>query len=153
MQVLKEKYSIYCVFLVFSILSWISITHTKKVLVYIKHPISLVIFMSFITFLLMLFMVGTGFVSSPGDTWRDIESITSNDMLLLLLIALIFSFGRIIFTTLLKHHDPRTIKISGYMISTLVSGGALYLMKRKSFTTSRYLGFALLAIGGYLFIV
>ncbi len=109
--------------------------------------------MSFITFIIMLFMVGCGFVSSLGNTWRDIETIAPNDMLLLLLIALIISFGRILFTTLLKHHDPRTIKISGYMISTLVSGGALYLMKRKSFTASRYLGFTLLAIGGYLFIV
>lgn len=153
MQVLKEKYSIYCVFLVFSLLSWISITHTKKILVHIKNPISLVILMSFITFILMLFMVGCGIVSSPRDTLRDIDSIASRDMLILLLIAVIFSIGRIIFSTLLKHHDPRTIKISGYMISTLVSGGALYLMKRKSFTASRYLGFTLFAIGGYLFIV
>jgi drug/metabolite transporter (DMT)-like permease len=101
----------------------------------------------------MLFMVGCGIVSSPRDTLRDIDSIASRDMLILLLIAVIFSIGRIIFSTLLKHHDPRTIKISGYMISTLVSGGALYLMKRKSFTASRYLGFTLFAIGGYLFIV
>ena len=153
MQVLKEKYSIYFVFLVFSMLSWFSIRHTKKILVHIKNPISLVMFMSFVTFILMLFIIGCGFISSLGDTWRDIESITSNDMLVLLIIAVIFLIGRILFTTLLKHHDPRTIKISGYMISTLVSGGALYLMKRKSFTASRYLGFTLLAIGGYLFIV
>lgn len=152
MQFLKEKYSIYCVFLIFSILSWVSITHTKRILDDIRNPISLVILSSFLTFIIILFMVCSGITSSPKDTWKDIGSIASNDMLLLLLVAVVFSFGRILFTTLLKHHDPRTIKITGYMISTLVSGGALYAMKRKSFTPSRYLGFTLMAIGGYLFI-
>lgn len=153
MKILKEKYSIYCVFLVFSILSWFSITHTKKILNQMENPISLVGLMSVLTCFIVLFTIGTGLVSSPDNTRRDIESIKQNDLLILVIIGLVFTIGRVMFSSLLKHHDPRTIKISGYMISTLVSGGALYVMKRRSFTASRYLGFALMAFGGYLFIV
>lgn len=118
-----------------------------------ENPISLVGLMSVVTCFIVLFTIGTGLVSSPDNTRRDIESIKQNDLLILVIIGLIFTIGRVMFSSLLKHHDPRTIKISGYMISTLVSGGALYVMKRRSFTASRYLGFALMAFGGYLFIV
>ena len=153
MNFLEKEYSIYCVFLVFSILSWLSMLHVKKILVKIDQPTSLVMFMSLVKFIIILGIVLSGVIVSPTNTLKDIKIIESTDIALLVLIAIIFTIGRILFSSLLKHHDPRTIKISGYMISTLVSGGALYVMKRKSFTASRYLGFAFMALGGYLFIV
>lgn len=152
MKVFEKEYSIYCIFLVFSILSWLSILHVKKILLMIEQPLSLVMFMSFVKFIIILSIVLSGAIVSPSTILKDIKIIKPADIALLILIAIIFTIGRILFSTLLKHHDPRTIKISGYMISTVVSGGALYVMKRKNFTTSRYVGFALMALGGFLYI-
>jgi protein-S-isoprenylcysteine O-methyltransferase Ste14 len=118
----------------------------------IEQPLSLVMFMSFVKFIIILSIVLSGAIVSPSTILKDIKIIKPADIALLILIAIIFTIGRILFSTLLKHHDPRTIKISGYMISTVVSGGALYVMKRKNFTTSRYVGFALMALGGFLYI-
>ena len=152
MKISTEKYLIYLIFLVFSILSWLSIIHTKKILNRIQNPISLVLFTSLINVITLIIIISLEFNSSPQESIHDLLSVSSTDLLLLVAIAMIFTFGRITFSTSLKHHDPRTIKISGFMVSTFVSGGALYLLRDKTFTTSRYAGFLLMAIGGYLFI-
>lgn len=153
MSLLEKEYSIYAILFVFSIVSWISILQIKKLLVKMENPISLVLFMSFVNFIIIFGIVFSGIFSTQNEIWNDITSIETFDIALLVLTAIISSVGRILFSTLLKYHDPRTMKISGYMMSTLVSGSALYLMRREIFTTSRYIGFTMMALGGYLFIV
>lgn len=153
MSLLEKEYSIYAIFFVFSIVSWLSMLQIKKLLVQMEKPISLVLLMSFVNFIIIFGIVFSGILTTQNEIWRDITSIETFDIALLVLTAIFSSVGRILFSTLLKYHDPRTMKISGYMMSTLVSGTALYLMRRETFTASRYIGFTMMAFGGYLFIV
>lgn len=152
MNFLEKEYSIYGIFFIYSILSWFGIIHIKKILNKIKKPISLALLMYFIKWLIMLSIVIFGIVSSHQDIWNDITSIERNDIIILVLLGVVFTIGRLLFYELLKYHDPRVIKISKYIIAMLVSSGALYVLKKKNFTTSRYFGFVLMAFGGYLFI-
>ena len=43
------------------------------------------------------------------------------------------------------------MRISSFMISMAVSGGAVYIMGERELTIYRIIGFILMSIGGYLF--
>ena len=152
MDIPSDKYFMYIIFLCYSVLSWLSILHTKKILYDIKHPISLVLLTTLIGFIVTSMAITINILSSTKETIVDLRNVGFQNGIIFIVLTIAFTFGRIIFTSILKHHDPRIIRISSYIITTAVSAIALYLLHDKSFNTLNYMGFALMSMGGFLII-
>ena len=64
----------------------------------------------------MLSIVIFGIVSSHQDIWNDITSIERNDIIILVLLGVVFTIGRLLFYELLKYHDQESSKYPNILL-------------------------------------
>mgnify|MGYP003634212899 CR=1 FL=1 len=149
MSILKNKNSIYVFYVLVASIGWITSTYAKHIIGKIP-PTALVLFdlsISFI-FIILLVLFTTSKESNPIN---DLRGLTNLEWLGLVGLGLFGTTVRVFASSLLKHHAVETMRISAFMISMAVSGGAVYLLGEKELNVYRVIGFIMMAVGGYLF--
>lgn len=149
MSILKNKNSVYVFYILVASIGWITSTYAKHIIGKIS-PTALVLFDLSISFifinLLVLFTT-----SKESNHINQLRGLTNLEWAGLVGLALFGTTVRVFASSLLKHHAVETMRISGFMISMAVSGGAVYLLGEKELTIYRVIGFTMMAVGGYLF--
>lgn len=150
MSVLKHKNAVYIFYFVVASIGWITSAYAKHIVGKIS-PNALVLFdlttsFIFINLLVLLF-------NKKGDQnpINELRKLTNTEWLGLAGLGLFGTSVRVFASSLLQYHAVETMRLSSFMISMAVSGGAVYLMAERELTIYRVIGFLLMVAGGYMF--
>ena len=147
---LKSKYAVYMFFLLTSIFGWLTASYEKGLLKKI-NPTTMVFFDTIIATIVLGAIIITQYRKEPQKTVKEFSQLSNSDLWKITALGIFGTFIGVSASNLLKYHDVSDMEMSGFMISLFVSGIAIYLLAEKKFTTSRFMGFILLLIGGYFF--
>ena len=150
MSVLKHKNAVYIFYLVVASIGWVTSAYAKRIVGKIS-PNALVLFDLTISFIFInLFIL---FVNKKGEQnpFNELRKLSNIEWLGLAGLGLFGTSVRVFASSLLQHHAVETMRLSSFMISMAVSGGAVYLMGERELTIYRVIGFLLMATGGYMF--
>tara|TARA_B100000475_G_C14968978_1_gene303120 strand:- start:334 stop:792 length:459 start_codon:yes stop_codon:yes gene_type:complete len=150
MSVLKHKNAVYIFYLVVASIGWVTSAYAKRIVGKIS-PNALVLFDLTTSFIFInLFIL---FVNKKGEqnTFNELRKLSNIEWLGLAGLGLFGTSVRVFASSLLQHHAVETMRLSSFMISMAVSGGAVYLMGERELTIYRVIGFLLMATGGYMF--
>ena len=149
MSILKNKNSVYVFYILVASIGWITSSYAKHIIGKIT-PTALVLFDLSISFVFInLLVLFTN--SKDSNPINELRGLSNLEWLGLAGLGLFGTTVRVFSSSLLKHHAVETMRISAFMISMAVSGGAVYLLGEKELTIYRIIGFIMMAIGGYLF--
>lgn len=149
MSILKNKNSVYVFYILVASIGWITSSYAKHIIGKIT-PTALVLFDLSISFVFInLLVLFTN--SKDSNPINELRGLSNLEWLGLAGLGLFGTTVRVFSSSLLKHHAVETMRISAFMISMAVSGGAVYLLGEKEVTIYRIIGFIMMAIGGYLF--
>ena len=149
MSILKNKNSVYVFYILVASIGWITSSYAKHIIGKIT-PTALVLFDLSISFVFInLLVLFTN--SKESNPINELRGLSNLEWLGLAGLGLFGTTVRVFSSSLLKHHAVETMRISAFMISMAVSGGAVYLLGEKELTICRIIGFIMMAIGGYLF--
>lgn len=149
MSILKNKNSVYVFYILVASIGWITSSYAKHIIGKIT-PTALVLFDLSISFVFInLLVLFTN--SKESNPINELRGLSNLEWLGLAGLGLFGTTVRVFSSSLLKHHAVETMRISAFMISMAVSGGAVYLLGEKELTIYRIIGFIMMAIGGYLF--
>ena len=147
---LKSKYAVYIFFLLTSVFGWLTASYEKGLLKKI-NPTTMVFFDTIIATIVLGTIIITQYRKEPQKTVKELSQLSNSDLLKITALGIFGTFIGVSASNLLKYHNVSDMEMSGFMISLFVSGIAIYLLSEKKFTTSRFMGFILLLIGGYFF--
>lgn len=148
MSVLKHKNAVYVFYTIVAIVGWVTSAYAKHVVKKIS-PTALVLFDLTASFLFIVSLVM--FFDNGKNPIVELRSLSNTEWLGLAGLGLFGTSVRVFASSLLQYHAVETMRLSGFMISMAVSGGAVYLMNMNQFTIYKALGLALMTAGGYLF--
>ena len=149
MSILKNKYSVYVFYILVASIGWITSSYAKHIIGKIT-PTALVLFDLSISFVFInLLVLFTN--SKESNPINELRGLSNLEWLGLAGLGLFGTTVRVFSSSLLKHHAVETMRISAFMISMAVSGGAVYLLGEKELTIIRVIGFIMMSVGGYLF--
>lgn len=148
MNVLKHKNAVYVFYTIVAIVGWVTSAYAKHVVKKIS-PTALVLFDLTASFLFIVSLVM--FFDNGKNPIVELRSLSNTEWLGLAGLGLFGTSVRVFASSLLQYHAVETMRLSGFMISMAVSGGAVYLMNMNQFTIYKALGLALMTAGGYLF--
>ena len=149
-QFIKSRYAVYTFFLLTSVFGWLTASYEKGRLKKF-NPITMVFFDTIIATFVLGSILISQYRRKPQKTIREFTKLSFDDTWKLTTLGILGTLIGVIASNLLKYHDVSDMEMSGFMISLFVSGIAIYLLAEKEFTISRFMGFILLIIGGYLF--
>tara|TARA_Y100000589_G_C27179373_1_gene640119 strand:- start:1994 stop:2452 length:459 start_codon:yes stop_codon:yes gene_type:complete len=150
MSVLKHKNAVYIFYFVVASIGWITSAYAKHIVGKIS-PNALVLFdltTSFIFINLLVLLLNKKGDQNPIN---ELRKLTNTEWLGLAGLGLFGTSVRVFASSLLQYHAVETMRLSSFMISMAVSGGAVYLMAERELTIYRVIGFLLMAAGGYMF--
>ena len=150
MSVLKHKNAVYIFYFVVASIGWITSAYAKHIVGKIS-PNALVLFdltTSFIFINLLVLLLNKKGDQNPIN---ELRKLTNTEWLGLAGLGLFGTSVRVFASSLLQYHAVETMRLSSFMISMAVSGGAVYLMAERELTVYRVIGFLLMAAGGYMF--
>ena len=148
MSVLKHKNAVYVFYTIVAIVGWMTSAYAKHIVKKIS-PTALVLFDLTASFLFIVSLVM--FFDNGKNPIVELRSLSNTEWLGLVGLGLFGTSVRVFASSLLQYHAVETMRLSGFMISMAVSGGAVYLMNMNQFTIYKALGLALMTAGGYLF--
>ena len=148
MSVLKQKNAVYVFYTIVAIVGWVTSAYAKHIVKKIS-PTALVLFDLTASFLFIVSLVM--FFDNGKNPIVELRSLSNTEWLGLVGLGLFGTSVRVFASSLLQYHAVETMRLSGFMISMAVSGGAVYLMNMNQFTIYKALGLALMTAGGYLF--
>lgn len=148
MNVLKHKNAVYVFYTIVAIVGWVTSAYAKHIVKKIS-PTALVLFDLTASFLFIVSLVM--FFDNGKNPIVELRSLSNTEWLGLAGLGLFGTSVRVFASSLLQYHAVETMRLSGFMISMAVSGGAVYLMNMNQFTIYKALGLALMTAGGYLF--
>jgi hypothetical protein len=149
MSVLKNKNAVYIFYVVVAIIGWATSAYAKHIVKKIT-PKALVLFdlaSSFIFISLLVIFTSNG----KNSVISELRNLTNTEWLGLAGLGLFGTSVRVFASSLLQYHAVETMKLSGFMISMAVSGGAVYILAAQQFTLYKAIGLALMTAGGYIF--
>jgi hypothetical protein len=150
MSVLKHKNAVYVFYFVVSSIAWVTSAYAKRIVGKIS-PNALVLFDLLWSFIFInLFIL---ILNKKGDKnpITELRKLSNMEWLGLIGLGLFGTTVRVFASSLLQYHAVETMRLSSFMISMAVSGGAIYLMAERELTLYRMAGFLLMATGGYMF--
>ena len=150
MSVLKHKNAVYIFYFVVASIGWITSAYAKHIVGKIS-PNALVLFdltTSFIFINLLVLLLNKKGDQNPIN---ELRKLTNTEWLGLAGLGLFGTSVRVFASSLLQYHAVETMRLSSFMISMAVSGGAVYLMAERELTIYRVIGFLLMVAGGYMF--
>tara|TARA_Y100000592_G_C5459650_1_gene313277 strand:- start:32 stop:490 length:459 start_codon:yes stop_codon:yes gene_type:complete len=150
MSVLKHKNAVYIFYFVVASIGWITSAYAKHIVGKIS-PNALVLFdltTSFIFINLLVLLLNKKGDQNPIN---ELRKLTNTEWLGLAGLGLFGTSVRVFASSLLQYHAVETMRLSSFMISMAVSGGAVYLMAERELTIYRVIGFLLMTAGGYMF--
>ena len=150
MSVLKHKNAVYIFYFVVASIGWITSAYAKHIVGKIS-PNALVLFdltTSFIFINLLVLLLNKKGDQNPIN---ELRKLSNTEWLGLAGLGLFGTSVRVFASSLLQYHAVETMRLSSFMISMAVSGGAVYLMAERELTIYRVIGFLLMAAGGYMF--
>ena len=148
MSILKDKNTVYVFYTIVAIVGWVTSAYAKHIVKKIS-PTALVLFDLTASFLFIVSLVM--FFDNGKNPIVELRSLSNTEWLGLAGLGLFGTSVRVFASSLLQYHAVETMRLSGFMISMAVSGGAVYLMNMNQFTIYKALGLALMTAGGYLF--
>ena len=147
--ILKSKYTLWAFFVITAALGWLN-TKIDKSYVTKLSPTALVVVDAIIGTialgLVLLFNTGGSF----GNITKEMRNLEIKDIVKLLVLALVGSALGIFGTTLLEHHDVTELGTIEFLSALLVTSFAVIVLAEQKMTKTRAIGFAILAVGGYL---
>lgn len=149
MSVLKNKNAVYIFYVVVAIIGWATSAYAKHIVKKIT-PKALVLFdltASFIFISLLVIFTSNG----KNSVISELRNLTNTEWFGLAGLGLFGTSVRVFASMLLQYHAVETMKLSGFMISMAVSGGAVYILAAQQFTLYKAIGLALMTAGGYMF--
>ena len=150
MSVLKHKNAVYIFYLIVASIGWITSAYAKHIVGKIS-PNALVLFDLTASFIFINIVVFLSNKKGDKNPFNELRNLSNIEWLGLAGLGLFGTSVRVFASSLLQHHAVETMRISSFMISMAVSGGAVYLMGERELTIYRVIGFLLMAVGGYMF--
>lgn len=150
MSVLKDKNAVYIFYLVVASIGWVTSAYAKRIVGKIS-PNALVLFDLTASFIFINILVLLSNKKGEQNPFNELINLSNIEWLGLAGLGLFGTSVRVFASSLLQHHAVETMRLSSFMISMAVSGGAVYLMGERDLTIYRVIGFLLMATGGYMF--
>ena len=150
MSVLKHKNAVYIFYFVVASIGWITSAYAKHIVGKIS-PNALVLFDLTISFIFINLLVLLLNKKGDQNPINELRKLSNTEWLGLAGLGLFGTSVRLFASSLLQYHAVETMRLSSFMISMAVSGGAVYLMAERELTIYRVIGFLLMAAGGYMF--
>ena len=150
MSVLKHKNAVYIFYFVVASIGWITSAYAKHIVGKIS-PNALVLFDLTISFIFINLLVLLLNKKGDQNPINELRKLSNTEWLGLAGLGLFGTSVRVFASSLLQYHAVETMRLSSFMISMAVSGGAVYLMAERELTIYRVIGFLLMATGGYMF--
>jgi hypothetical protein len=150
MSLLKHKNAVYIFYFVVASIGWVTSAYAKRIVGKIS-PNALVLFdltASFIFINIFILILNKKGDKNPINELRNLSNM---EWFGLAGLGLFGTTVRVFASSLLQYHAVETMRLSSFMISIAVSGGAIYLMAERELTIYRMLGFLLMTTGGYMF--
>ena len=150
MSVLKHKNAVYIFYFVVASIGWITSAYAKHIVSKIS-PTALVLFNLTTSFIFINLIVILFNKKGDKNVITELRKLSNMEWVGLAGLGLFGTIVRVFASSLLQYHAVETMRLSSFMISMAVSGGAVYLMAEREFTIYRVIGFLLMAAGGYMF--
>lgn len=150
MSVLKHKNAVYIFYLVVASIGWFTSLYAKRIVGKIS-PNALVLFDLTASFIFINIIILLSNKKGEQNPFNELRNLSNGELFGLAGLGLFGTSVRIFASSLLQHHAVETMRLSSFMISMAVSGGAVYLIGERELTIYRVIGFLLMATGGYMF--
>ncbi len=149
-RLLKSVHSLRLFFLVTAVIGWASAKHEKDMLKN-SSPVAIAVFDALLTFIaLLIFVLIRGGWSGFKAVAVDIRKLAAHDMSLLGLMSLYGAGAGLVGASLLEHHGVVGYRLSNLFISLGVGALAMYILSGEDASWHRWMGMALVGVGGYL---
>ena len=92
------------------------------------------------------------FAMGPENLVRDVGRISKQDLGLMALFSIAGLITSYIVITLLKHHPTHKVRLTEFIADIVVSGIAVYILKKGKISGREILALLLIMIGGWLIV-
>lgn len=148
-KLLKSQYTLWAFFILSSMLGYMN-TKIDKGFIKKVSPTTLVVVDAIVGVVALALVLAFKTGGSVGSILSEMNGFGTLNFIKLLILAAIGSALGIFGASLLEHHDVSDLENVEFFAAILVTALGTIVLAEKKMTTSRIIGFILLAIGGYM---
>ena len=100
----------------------------------------------------LIVVAGVIYAKGPKNLVQDVRRINRQDLGLMALFSIAGLITSYIVITLLKHHPTHKVRLTEFIADIVVSGIAVYILKKGKISAKEILALILIMIGGWLIV-